>query len=234
MTIDTIDDLLRLVRENEEYRVAMQRELLTEALLALPERFAAYTEVTDRRLSAIETDVSSLHGIMSRQQTDFANFRGTYAENEARRNDRLIAAAIARARGNRVRLTERLGYDELGRIFGEAVNRGLLSGILEDSEDSFQNSDLALRVHERNREQSVFYILAQASYTGQLNDYSRCRDHATIMRRVSGLDAYGVAVGVRIGRNMPDDLLFDANALVNSGEGVLWYQLREPRPEDDE
>ena len=41
MTIDTIDDLLRLVRENEEYRVAMQRELLTEALLALPERFAA-------------------------------------------------------------------------------------------------------------------------------------------------------------------------------------------------
>ena len=234
MTIDTIDDLLRLVRENEEYRVAMQRELLTEALLALPERFAAYIEVTDRRLSSIETDVSSLHGIMSRQQTDFANFRGTYAENEVRRNDRLIAATIARARGNRVRLTERLGYDELGRIFGEAVNRGLLSGILEDSEDSFQNSDLALRVHERNREQSVFYILAQASYTGQLNDYSRCRDHATIMRRVSGLDAYGVAVGVRIGRNMPDDLLFDANALVNVGEGVLWYQLREPRPEDDE
>ena len=114
------------------------------------------------------------------------------------------------------------------------MNRGLLSGILEDSEDSFQNSDLALRVRERNREQSVFYILAQASYTGQLNDYSRCRDHATIMRRVSGLDAYGVAVGVRIGRNMPDDLLFDANALVNVGEGVLWYQIREPRPEDDE
>ena len=234
MMIDTIDDLLRLVRENDEYRAAMQRELLTEALLALPERFAAYTEVTDRRLGAIETDVSSLHGILSRQQTDFANIRGTYAENEARRNDRPIAATIAHARGNRVRLTERLGHDELGSIFGEAVNRDLLSGVTEDSEDTFQNPDLALRVHERNREQSSFYILAQASYTGQLNDYTRCRDHATIMKRVSGLEAYGVAVGVRIGRNMPDDLLFDANALVSAGEGVLWYQLREPRPEDDE
>ena len=234
MTINTIDDLLRLVRENEEYRAAMQRELLTDALLALPEMFAAYSEVTDRRLGTIEADVASLHGIMSRQQTDFANFRGAYAEEEARRNDRLIAATIARARDNRVRLTERLGYDELGRIFGEAVSRDFLSGITEDSEDSFQISDLALRVHERNREQTVFYIMAQASYTGQLNDYSRCRDHATIMRRVSGLDAYGVAIGVRIGRNMPDDLLFDANELVGAGEGVLWYQLRESRAGDNE
>ena len=39
-TINTIDDLLRIVRENEEYRVALRRELLTDDLLALPSQIA--------------------------------------------------------------------------------------------------------------------------------------------------------------------------------------------------
>ena len=39
-TFNTIDDLLRIVRENEEYRVALRRELLTDDLLALPSQIA--------------------------------------------------------------------------------------------------------------------------------------------------------------------------------------------------
>lgn len=34
---------------------------------------------------------------------------------------------------------------------------------------------------------------------------------------------------LRIGRSMPNELLFDANALVSHG-GVLWYQLRDHDP----
>ena len=38
-TINTIDDLLWVVRRNEEFRAALRRELLTDDLLALPGRF---------------------------------------------------------------------------------------------------------------------------------------------------------------------------------------------------
>ena len=232
-TFDTTEDLLRIVRENEEFRTAMQRELLTEKLLALPELFTEFLETTNKRIEAIETDTSSLHSILTRQQSDYANFRGSHAEAETRRNDRMIAATIARARGNRVSLTERVPYEELGAIFTDAVRRDLLYELEADSEDSFQNSDLTLRVHERDGNQTQFYILGQVSYTGELHDYNRARDHAKIVRRVSGLDAYAIVPGFRIGRSMPAGLLFDANELVGRTdyEGVLWYQLREA--EDD-
>ena len=59
-TIGTIEDLLRLLRENEEFRAAVRRELLTEELLALPQRFAEYTKVTNSRLGGVETRLDSM------------------------------------------------------------------------------------------------------------------------------------------------------------------------------
>ncbi len=48
-TINTSDDLIRIVRENPEFRDAMRRELLTRELLELPRRFAEYTKGNERR-----------------------------------------------------------------------------------------------------------------------------------------------------------------------------------------
>ena len=48
--IHTSDDLIRVVRENPEFRAAMRRELLTEELLDLPRRFAEYTETSEKAL----------------------------------------------------------------------------------------------------------------------------------------------------------------------------------------
>ena len=50
-TINTIHDLIRLLRENEEWRNAVRRELLTEELLELPQRFAEYTAANDKRVA---------------------------------------------------------------------------------------------------------------------------------------------------------------------------------------
>ncbi len=49
-TINTIDDLLRIVRENEEYRVALRRELLTDDLLALPSQIAEILQTQNKML----------------------------------------------------------------------------------------------------------------------------------------------------------------------------------------
>ena len=43
-TLDNIDDLLRIVREDEAVRAALRREVLTEDLLSLPTQFAAMLE----------------------------------------------------------------------------------------------------------------------------------------------------------------------------------------------
>ena len=67
-TINTIEDFLRIVREDEELRLAVRRELLTEELLTLPQRVSTLTDnvnalarsideyktATDQRLTRIE------------------------------------------------------------------------------------------------------------------------------------------------------------------------------------
>ena len=59
-TINTTEDLLRVVRENEEFRAAMRRELLSDEVLELPKRLALYAEATNLRLDRIESDLSVL------------------------------------------------------------------------------------------------------------------------------------------------------------------------------
>lgn len=59
-TINTMQDLTRLLRENPEWRDEIRRELLTEELLELPQRFAEYAKVTDRRLDGIGRKIDTL------------------------------------------------------------------------------------------------------------------------------------------------------------------------------
>ena len=78
-TINTSDDLLALLRENQEFREAARQAILTEELLTLPARFNAfvsemrdfvsemrnYIKVTDERLERLE---EGQHRLEERQQ----------------------------------------------------------------------------------------------------------------------------------------------------------------------
>ena len=62
MIIETTDDLLRLLRENEEFLAAARREILTQELLALPQRFAEYSKSTDEKIDNLTGRVDDLSG----------------------------------------------------------------------------------------------------------------------------------------------------------------------------
>ena len=53
-TINTIQDLLRLLDENPEWVDALRARLLTQELLELPERFSQFTEAADNRFDKLE------------------------------------------------------------------------------------------------------------------------------------------------------------------------------------
>ena len=54
------NDILRRLREDSEFRADMRRELLTQELLDLPQRFAEYTQTTDHRLDVLTENVNTL------------------------------------------------------------------------------------------------------------------------------------------------------------------------------
>ncbi len=60
VVIETTEDLLKALRENEDFLAAARREVYTRDLLALPGEFREYSEKTDPRLSTIEGGVEEL------------------------------------------------------------------------------------------------------------------------------------------------------------------------------
>ena len=65
-TIRNIEDFLRIVREDEELRSAVRRELLTEELLELPARVASMSKTQD---SMLETQNAILKDLADLRQT---------------------------------------------------------------------------------------------------------------------------------------------------------------------
>ena len=229
------------MRETQNSMLETQSRILSE-LADVRETQRSMLETQNRMLETqnrmlaeqeeMRKDIRALHGMFRRQHDDFANFRGAYAENAARKNDRMIARRIARARGHRVRLTERISYEELSALLLVAENLDT-SGIYESSWDTFPNADVALKVTERNRAETQFYIVVEASYTAEMYDLKRATDHAKLLRATTGMESYAIVAGVRLNEEIQNVVWFDAEDFVKAGNDdvALWFKL--PKAEMD-
>ena len=277
-TIDTIEDLLRLVRENEEVRAALRREVLTEELLALPAQFIAMREtqasmqqtqnaILDRQTSMQESfvamqeslvalqesfvamletqnsmleelremrrDISALHGMYRQQHEDFGRFRGSYAADAARRNRGEIALIFARLRGMRNLRVRALDSDERSDMLDEHYDAVTALNLRDRAWQTFDVPDLIAEVTARRSSAPGFYIAIEASYTGDMEDLLRATDHAKILRSATGLDAYPIVAGVRIGPSIRDKVFEDVTHFIriNDEDTALWYQISEAHME---
>ena len=147
-TINTIDDLLRLLDENEQFLAAVRHKILTEDLIKLPHEFGEFQQEMkdfhrdtkdfqqevkefqketedrfdgiDKRFDGIDERLDTQHALYSEQNRSLDRFRGAYAMEGTRRYRRIIARTIARARGNRLSATVVLDDDELNLISSNA------------------------------------------------------------------------------------------------------------------
>ena len=118
MTIDT-DALIRAVRENPEFRQTLRRELLTQELLELPERFAAYAAATDRRLESLERDVADLKAGQVRLEQGQARIEETLVRHDNDIAD--LKSGQARLEQGQVRLEQGQVRLEQGQVRLEAT-----------------------------------------------------------------------------------------------------------------
>ena len=223
------------MRETQNSMLETQSRILSE-LADVRETQRSMLETQNRMLETqnrmladqeeMRKDIRALHGMFRRQHNDFSGFRGAYAENAARKNDRMIARRIARARGHRVRLTERLSYEELSSLLIVAEDFDT-SRIDEFSWDTFPNADVALRVTERNRAETQFYVVVEASYTGEMYDLKRATDYAKLLRITTGVETYAIVAGVRLDERLQNAVWFDAEDFVKAknDDAALWYKL---------
>ena len=90
-TINTIEDQVRPPREDEHVRAEARRELLTDELAELPERFDWYAEASDQLCESIDTKLN-LPG------DEFRRLRGRYACDMVERRAIDVAMELDEAR----------------------------------------------------------------------------------------------------------------------------------------
>ncbi len=217
-TINTIEDLVRILREQPAWAEAVRAVLLTEDLLDLPARFDRFIqsqeetnqrqEETNRRLSELITQQSemlaelkeisddtrqrltSLEGRFTRLEGRFGNFEGAQYEGMVR------TKALARTHiqfgfeAPYVALhQEGLAAPSLVSAITHAIRESLVT--IADSGDLFE-TDLIIS-DEENRH-AVFEI----SLTADAHDIRRAKQRANILDTITGGGVTPVVITARI------------------------------------
>ena len=186
--IENAEDFLRAMRENDEFRSAARRELLTEELLALPQRFAEYSQTTDRKLDRLSDSIGEVKGL--------------FMERAAREDAPIIASEMGLA------WKKSLERNEVVEIANEANRKGLASGVSRDSMRTFRRADLVIEaVDDGGR---ACYIAVEISYTADSRDTIRAIRHAEFLTRFTGIPAYAAISSVHVDNRIRDILTEDS------------------------
>ena len=286
-TIDNTDDLLRLVREDSNFRATMRRELLTAELLEVPQRLTAleqstaalieYTNATNRRLDNIEADITVIKDDINVMKGDITvmkddinvmkddvsvtkndvsvikddiNGLGEAFRQEVRAQSSYRGAhAQTAANRDRVRISNLFAkFHAIRRTDAMPVRRNRLKTWLqgENAEvvealnlrdrawETFLEPDIVAAVHDLMADddaEPAFYIVVEASYTGEAEDIDKAIDHAKIVHAVTGLDAYPIVAAVRLDDKMEPEMrsrLYDdvqKFVAANDADAVFWFRL---------
>ena len=176
-------------------------------------------DIVEIRAEIVELrrDLTAMHRITQRQQSDFQNFRGQFAENTTRKKAPSITMAVGSAIGKRL-LNERvLTQADLSNFTKNAdISRIPYNHII-----SFQEADLIIEAYNLQDNADTCFIVVEASYTCDQDDTDRALRHAAILRGFTGKPVYPVVSGVRIHDALKDN--------VNGGgeDAILWHKIDE-------
>ena len=319
-TINTTEDLLQLVREDETFRAAMRRELLTTELLEVPQRLdkleqnvaaliehanatnarldrmdqtiAAIVEQTNainRRLDVVEADIAVMKADIAETRSDIvvmkadiaetksdivvmkadiaetksditemkgditvikrdinglgesfrrevkaqSSYRGNYAQSAASASDIDIAYLFARRHGLEAINTRHISRNTLAAWLRD--NRDLIKSlnIRQRAMRTFLRPDIIASVEDLysgDGAATEYYIVVEASYTGEVEDIDKATDHAKIIRAVTGLEAYPVVAGAELDYEMDEEarhrLYVDVEQFVEANDPNAAYLYR--------
>jgi len=203
-TVEEFGDLVRILEEKPEWRVALRRLVLTDELLSLPEQVASLRADTDRRFQEL---------IEAQKQTETQIALLTEAQ---RQTDKQVAELVQTVRalvvdvgflkgevlenryrtkgyayfGRMIRRAHVLSSDELTSLFEDARERGILSGA---EVDQISSVDLVVR-GKRKEDGTEVYLVVEVSWGVGPSDVERAAQRASLLAKV-GTPTIPVVVG---------------------------------------
>ena len=231
-TIDTVQDLVRVLDEHPQWLDALRARLLPPAVLRLPEqladlaarvqevaeqtkRFQAATEqrfdnleqrsdAMEQRLDRQDQRLGRVEVLLGRAIDDLGMLKGARAGDVAGKEAGLIARDVG------LHYRRSLTGTELASL-SDAVDT---TGIAANELRSFHRADLIFEATDR--EGDLQYVAVEASWTVNGRDTVRAIRNAGLLATFTGRRSHAVVAGVR-----RDDRI---RHRVDAGE-VFWYEL---------
>ena len=225
-TVNTIEDLIRILDERPEWNEALRTRVLSRELLELPQAFAEFAKSTERRQAALEATQTALEATQAEMQATQAEMQAALAEMQAalakfientdqrlmalegavnRLDSHLSPIRASHARNGALRMVARIvrvvgcrDYRvlDLGDVLN-MIDDADTDGIPENELTSFENADIIIEATRRDTGES-HYIAVEASYTGNWRDVDRATRNAGYLTRFTGQPAHAVVAAQRI------------------------------------
>ena len=224
MTINSMQDLVRVLDEHPEWAEALRVRLLTRELLELPQRLADFVAASNKRFEAIEArldrvdgdlstlktgqakmqeDLSVLKSGQARMQDDLSLLKGGHARSAAERQAGLIAEDLG------LEYVRTLTFDDV-RVM---VRSHDTTDIPVNDLRSFRLADLIMEATDAGES---CYVAVEISFTANGRDTKRALRNAGFLTRFTGRRAYAVIASVKV-----DDRI---RGILDDGD-VSWYRL---------
>ena len=238
-TINSIEDLMRVLDDNPAWLEAMRVRLLTRELMELPDKFTQLTDTVSQQGERLDrlTAVSSQQSERLDRLTETVNRIGTqlsqFIEAADRRFDNIevevkrhtvqmgelkgifarslfVSEAALVARDMGLRRTRNLDQEELWDMTEASDTTGISTGDLR----SFRKADLVLEATDLEGE--TCYVAVEVSYTVDGRDTRRAIRNAEYLTRFTGITAYAAVAGFDADYRIQDS--------IEDGQ-VAWYQM---------
>ena len=224
-TINSIEDLMRVLDENPAWLEALRVRLLTRELLELPDKFTQLTETVSQQGEKLDQLTETVHriGTQLSQFIEAADRRFDNIEVEVKRHSvqmgeskgvfarsLFLADAALVARDMGLRRTRNLEQEEIWDISEASDTTGISTGDLR----SFRRVDLVLEATDHEGE--ICYVAVEISYTVDVRDTRRAIRNAEYLTRFTGMPAYAAVAGFDADYRIQDS--------IEDGQ-VSWYQM---------
>ena len=190
--IETTDDFIRALRQNEEFKAAARRELLTQDLLKLPEEFREFKSETEQRFDGVDKSIRELTNSVN-------DLRGSALESKMPTRLRQRAArTLGLIRPRTLWLAEHyVQPPSRAEAFDRLKEQAADSGQISDEEaDRLTDTDMIMRATTADGE--TVYIAVEASGVIGDGDISRVRQSADILKKLYGEDVFAAVYGLSI------------------------------------
>ena len=204
-TINTSDDLLRLLREDAHFYEEARRLILTDELIRLPERFEEFASRTNQRFDRIDAR-------FDRMERDGSQSKNRDSETQAVDQAAIIALTLG------LDFVRRATTEELVRMTRRPAGQDLPQG----DRISFSRADLVVEAFDAQGNRQ--FIAVEVSHTAGERDTRRALRNAEYLTRFTGETAHAAVAGVRNDRNI--------QSVIDSGQ-VRWYALEDDSGPDE-